>query len=320
MPSTFRWRCSPIHSSARQNSPKSAVDRQAGLARRLPVAHRPVELLLLVPGDEGVAQQRGDVVADRAVHGVLEVEDAGVRRRRPSGCAASSRGAPRRAAGRARSPPAGRRRRAQVAARPRRSRRRRTRAPRTSRERAPARAAAGRRRRAAAPRVGTLRCQRTQGGDGVAHQRVGTRRSRRRPAASCSAAQVEPRAEVVEQQEAVADVGLEHARRVQAGLRDQAGDVDERPHVLLRRRRVHHDDAAAAARGRRAGSGESWRRSRPAAGSRRSRPCAARPRRARRRRRAARRIGPGDGGRRGGRDVTGGGDRRSRCDRARPRG
>ena len=39
-----------------------AVDRQPGLARHLPVAHRPVDLLLLVPGDEGVAQQRGDVV------------------------------------------------------------------------------------------------------------------------------------------------------------------------------------------------------------------------------------------------------------------
>ena len=76
MPSTFRWRCRPIHSSGRQNSPKSSVDRQAGLARLLPVAHRPVELLLLVPGDEGVAQQRGDVVADRPGDRVLEVEDA----------------------------------------------------------------------------------------------------------------------------------------------------------------------------------------------------------------------------------------------------
>ena len=53
--------------------------RQPRLARRFPVADRPVELLLLVPRDEGVAQQRGDVVADRPGDGVLEVEDARVR-------------------------------------------------------------------------------------------------------------------------------------------------------------------------------------------------------------------------------------------------
>ena len=81
MPSTFRWRCRPIHSRPRQNSPKSSLDRQAGAARRLPVADRPVELLLLVPRDEGVAQQRGDVVGDRAADRVLEVEDARIRRR-----------------------------------------------------------------------------------------------------------------------------------------------------------------------------------------------------------------------------------------------
>ena len=57
------------------------VDRQAGLARRLPVAHRQVEHELLVPGEEGVAHQAGDVVGDRAVHRVLEVEHAGVRGR-----------------------------------------------------------------------------------------------------------------------------------------------------------------------------------------------------------------------------------------------
>ena len=52
------------------------VHRQAGLARLLPVAHRDVEHELLVPAQEGVAHQAGDVVGDGAVHRVLEVQHA----------------------------------------------------------------------------------------------------------------------------------------------------------------------------------------------------------------------------------------------------
>ena len=78
MPSTFSWRCTPIHSKSRQNAAKSGADRQAGAARALPVAHRPVDLPLLVPRDVRVAQQRHEVVGDRAVHRVLEIEDAGI--------------------------------------------------------------------------------------------------------------------------------------------------------------------------------------------------------------------------------------------------
>ena len=37
--------------------------------------------------------------------------------------------------------------------------------------------------------------------------------------------EVELVAEIVEQEEAVARIGFEDARRVQAGLRDQAGDM-----------------------------------------------------------------------------------------------
>ena len=58
----------------------------------------------------------------------------------------------------------------------------------------------------------------------------------------------------------------ERAARAARRATISAGDVDERPHVLVRRRRVHDDDAAAARRDRRAGSGESWHRSTPAAG------------------------------------------------------
>ena len=51
----------------------------ARLAGLLPIADRGVEHEALVPGDEGVAQERGDVVAERTVERVLEVEDAGHR-------------------------------------------------------------------------------------------------------------------------------------------------------------------------------------------------------------------------------------------------
>ena len=55
------------------------VHRQAGLARLLPVAHGDVEHELLVPAQEGIAHQAGDVVGDRAVHRVLEVQHAQAR-------------------------------------------------------------------------------------------------------------------------------------------------------------------------------------------------------------------------------------------------
>src|SRR5882672_1299307 len=42
----------------------------------LPVAHRPVDDLLLLPGDVGVAQQRDEVVGDGTIYGVLEIENA----------------------------------------------------------------------------------------------------------------------------------------------------------------------------------------------------------------------------------------------------
>ena len=77
-PSTLSWRCTPIHSKSRQNAPKSASTGKPRRARALPVAHRPVDLPLLVPLDVGVAQQRHEVVGDRAVHRVLEIEDAGI--------------------------------------------------------------------------------------------------------------------------------------------------------------------------------------------------------------------------------------------------
>ena len=245
MPSTFRWRCRPIHSRSRQNSPKSACTGSAGLARRLPVADRPVELLLLVPGDEGVAQQRGDVVGDRAAHRVLEVEDAGVRVGRPSGFAASSRDA-RRRRGCARAPPTSRSQAScQVAV-----------SPRVQVDAALARdAPVGKERELAAQQRVVVRRQGRgrhlalpddERGDRVAHQasaraqvagrlrvpaaRRGRARCRGRRAGG-SRARRRPR-----------------ARAARAARRAAISEAtcDERPHVFLRRRRVHDDDAAAA--------------------------------------------------------------------------
>src|SRR5688572_3101304 len=54
------------------------VDRETGAPRLLPVADRPVENGFLGPADERVLEQRHHVVADRADHRVLEVEDAGI--------------------------------------------------------------------------------------------------------------------------------------------------------------------------------------------------------------------------------------------------
>ena len=120
--------------------------------------------------------------------------------------------------------------------------------------------------------AGTLQLPGDEGGDRVAHQEVGAAQVAAR-LRSLQRLEVELAAEVVEEEEAVLRVRCEDARGVQAGGRDQAGDVDERPDVFLRRRRVHHDDAAAGLRDRRGSSGESWRRSTPAASSRRGRAC-----------------------------------------------
>jgi hypothetical protein len=79
----------------------------------------------------------------------------------------------------------------------------------------------------------------------IAHQAVGQRRVGVTRLAQ--GVQVEPPAEVAQQQEALRSVALEHTRRVQPGLRDQSGDVHEGAHVLLRRRGVHDDEAGVPA-------------------------------------------------------------------------
>src|SRR6266496_2650808 len=50
-----------------------------GLARLLPVTHGPVDDAFLFPGDVGVAQERGEIVGDRAVDRVLKIENARAR-------------------------------------------------------------------------------------------------------------------------------------------------------------------------------------------------------------------------------------------------
>ena len=52
------------------------MHRQPGLARGLPVARRDVEHEGLVPAHKGIAHQARDVVADRAIHGVLKIQHA----------------------------------------------------------------------------------------------------------------------------------------------------------------------------------------------------------------------------------------------------
>ncbi|OQC12356.1 MAG: hypothetical protein BWX79_01168 [Alphaproteobacteria bacterium ADurb.Bin100] len=58
---------------------------QSGLARLFPIADRHIEHEILLPGQEGVAHQAGDVVGDGAIHGILEVQHAKLRRRSLSG-------------------------------------------------------------------------------------------------------------------------------------------------------------------------------------------------------------------------------------------
>ena len=129
--------------------------------------------------------------------------------------------------------------------------------------------------------------------------------------------EVERVAEIVEQEEAVVGVGLEHARRMQAGLRDQAGDVDERAHVLLRRRRIHDDDAAAAcAIGAQVAAKAGVARGRPQARRDRGRARAAMP--ASQAAKASVRAGSAQAmeGEAGRRDSRAASDGRSRCERA----
>ena len=163
-----------------------------------------------------------------------------------------------------------------------------------------------------------LRCQAHQRGDRVAHQARRRGRGRRSPAASCSACEVELAAEVVEEQKAVAR-RLPRGRAARAGRRRaiRRGDVDERPHVFLRRRRVHDDRRCRRRCGRRGSSGESWRRSTPAAASRRSTRVARRRRAPSQASKAsrARGVGPGDGGSGGEGGVTGDGGGRTSGER-----
>ena len=315
MPSTLRWRCSPIHSSARQNSPKSRVQRQPGLARHLPVADRPVDLLLFLPGDEGVAQQRGDVVGDRAADRVLEVEDAGVGRRRPSGCAASSRGAPRPSAGPGRSPPGGRRRR------PRSPVSRRVQvAPHSRATHQSGKSASS--RRSSASSYGGSAARRDpalpddEGGDGVAHQRVGpagVARGLRRPAAPRGRARCRDRRGAGSRASGSASRTRGACRPACAirpatwtkGRTSSCGGGASMTTTLPPPCEVGAQVAAKAGIARRrpqAGDDQAARRRRP--------------RRARRRRRSLapgrpRRIEEGSG-----EEFKGGGDRRSRCERA----
>ena len=238
------------------------------LARHLPVADRPVDLLLFLPRDEGVAQQarrrrsrsgrrprpgsrgcRGWASATIRLRGIQSrctattgwASALATRRSQASAQVAASSRAPGDAAF-ARHAPLGKER--QLAAQQR--------------------VVVGRQRRRR-----DLALPDDEGGDRVAHQRVGPA-DVARGLRALQRREVELVAEIVEEEKAVRRCRLrERAGACRPACRDQAGDVDEGPHVFLRWRRVHDDDAAAACRGRRGGSGESWRRSTPAAGSRR---------------------------------------------------
>ncbi|MNH15039.1 hypothetical protein D3C79_746450 [compost metagenome] len=56
------------------------LHRDAGSLRLLPVVAQPAFDPRLRPAEEGVLEQAGDVVGDRAVHGILEVQHSGVGR------------------------------------------------------------------------------------------------------------------------------------------------------------------------------------------------------------------------------------------------
>src|SRR5258708_14425750 len=52
---------------------------QAGFARPFPVVDEAIQFELFFPANERIAQQRSDVIAQRSIHRVLEVEYAGIR-------------------------------------------------------------------------------------------------------------------------------------------------------------------------------------------------------------------------------------------------
>ena len=232
----------PLDAHPFEVAPECAEVRSDGQLRgacTLPIADRPVQLLLLVPLDVRIAQQRHEVIRDRPVNGILEIQDARIRVSSPSGCANGSRGGRKRAAARGCSrAPIRTRARARVALR---RVERDAEMPRDVpvRERDAARAAAARRRRRAA-------CARA-----TRAARGSARRSRRCTASAPTARPAPPRyvvvAEVGQQQEAAIEVGREYLRRVHARVDQQPGNVDERPAVLLARRGVHGDQRLRAA-------------------------------------------------------------------------
>ena len=78
MPLAFRCRCTPIRSNQRRNWRSSAPASRPAAQRCAPELARPPDHALVRPFDVAVPQQRHEVVGERAVHGVLEVEDARV--------------------------------------------------------------------------------------------------------------------------------------------------------------------------------------------------------------------------------------------------
>src|SRR5450759_2174470 len=53
--------------------------RQASLARFFPIAYQPVDHFCFFPTDVGILEQRGEIVGDRAIHGILKIQYARVR-------------------------------------------------------------------------------------------------------------------------------------------------------------------------------------------------------------------------------------------------
>ena len=244
MPSTFSCRCTPIHSKSRQNAAKSAPTGSARLARALPVADRPVELPLLVPLDVRVAQQRHEVVGDRPVDGVLEVEHARIGRRTPSGCANGSRDGRTRAAARG----CWRARASNTRVERRALRRRRACAPRWRATYQSGKSASSRAQQRVVVGRQLVLARRAL----PAHQRVDARRRRARRAAVASSADAYVvRAEVGQQQEACAMSGASTRGTCTPAVRQQPRDVHERPAIL----------ASAAARPSRSASSAPSRRS-----------------------------------------------------------
>jgi hypothetical protein len=77
MPSTLRWRCRPIMSNQRRNSRSLAAAAETRARSRARYS-RTQPHARARPGDVAILQQRDEVVGDRAVERVLEIDDAGV--------------------------------------------------------------------------------------------------------------------------------------------------------------------------------------------------------------------------------------------------